>query len=715
MKDFCVNGIYGSGMVLQRNTLNCVLGEGAVSKGKPCSVTLKFCGKEYSALADKNGNWKIEFQTGEAGGPYTLELNCADKSIVYDDVYTGEVWVNSGQSNAQLPMERLKYSYRHEFELPKNPHIRMITIPISYSFDGEKNSIAKPEWITAAPDTLKTFSGTGYFFAKKLAEELKVPVGIINASQGGSPIFAWMNEDSFKDLGRKDYIDRLNFWKDQSNIDQNKAKVLAAQQKWDKNLFAGDKGLLEHWEKLSLEELKNKHKALSCNFCGTFDIPGDFTLLGEKGGVVWFKKTFELNQEQLSVLEKNNASIWFGTIQDADSIWVNGSFCGSTGYTYPPRRYPISADTLKTGTNEVTVRVQKNGPGAIRFFEEKPYFIFSNNVYVHPVAYRNVEAPEVVENKSTDANSNTGNKNVTGVKIDLSDEWNYFVSYESEPRQGELFLEWEPSSLYNSMLAPCFNHDVAGALWYQGESNAGESADYKALLCKMIELWRAKFVYAPKNMPFVIMQLPNWAEGYKEEKDWLFGDWPAMREAVIQTAKEVKNTASVCMIDAGEWNDLHPEKKLTGGTRAAIQALRLAYSRPYDAAPQVALIAKNASPDAGTTSSVSFTVKFNCGSSSLHAYKVNGERADFSTHADKVFGFELVTKDNKKIPAEAKLISDTEVEVFLAQDQDGLNAKDAPVNADDFSELRYLWSNNPWIVNLYSSQGLPANPFKMKL
>ncbi len=722
--NFSVSGIYGSGMVLQRNTKNCIFGKGALSNGKSCKVTLDFCGQNYSTLADEQGKWKIEFQTAEAGGPYKMELQSAGKSIVFEDVWVGEVWVNSGQSNAQLTMERLKYSYPHELELPENPHIRMITIPITYSFDGEKDSIPNPEWKAAAPDTLAGFSGTAYFFAKKLAAELKVPLGIINTSQGGSPIYAWMNDSSFKELGRKDYLDRIDYWKKASNIEENKAKVLAAQQKWDKNLYEGDKGLLEHWEKLSLEEVKNKQKASNCKCCESFDIPGDFTLLGKDGGAVWFKKTFELTQNQLEILEKNGARIWFGTIQDADTIWINGNYCGSTGYSYPPRRYPIPANTLKVGINEVTVRVQKNGPGAIRFFQEKPYFIFSNNVYVHPVAYRNVEVPENINDINTAADSQ-------GVKIDLSGQWDYFIAYQSEARPGELFFEWEPSALYNSMLAPCFNYAVAGALWYQGESNAGESADYKALLCKMIELWRKKFLYAPENMPFVIMQLPNWAEGYKEEKDWLFGDWPAMREAVIQTAKEVKNTASVCMIDAGEWNDLHPEKKLTGGTRAAIQALRLAYSRPYDAAPQVALIAKNActsvaphvAPNVASSASpstrtpvassaqISFTVKFDCGTSSLHAYKVNGERADFSTQDQKVYGFEFLTKNNKVIPAEARLISDTEVEVYL---KDGLNAEDAliPAKADDLSELRYLWSSNPWIVNLYSSQGLPAEPFR---
>ena len=83
---FFVKGIYASGMVLQRNTVNCIYGGGA----NAAQVELAFRGKKSSTTADKNGEWKIEFNPGEAGGPFELKLACASDSIVFSDVYVGE-------------------------------------------------------------------------------------------------------------------------------------------------------------------------------------------------------------------------------------------------------------------------------------------------------------------------------------------------------------------------------------------------------------------------------------------------------------------------------------------------------------------------------------------------------------------------------------------------------------------------------------------------
>ena len=82
----------------------------------------------------------------------------------------------------------------------------------------------------------------------------------------------------------------------------------------------------------------------------------------------------------------------------------------------------------------------------------------------------------------------------------------------------------------------------------------------------MIDLWRKKFTYAPKNMPFIVMQLPNWSDGHGEDYVSENVNWPAMRQAQAQAVESVKNAGLAVTIDAGEWNDLHPEKKLTGGS-----------------------------------------------------------------------------------------------------------------------------------------------------
>ena len=683
-KSFFVKGIYASGMVLQRNTVNCIYGGGANAS----LVELEFRGKKSSAAADKNGEWKIEFNPGEAGGPFELKLVCGSDSIVFSDIYVGEVWLSSGQSNAQLPMNRMKYSYPEEFKLPENPQIRMITIPITFSFDGEKSSIENPAWKCASPENLGEMSGTAYFFAKKLQKELGIPVGVINSSQGGSPIFAWMNKDSFKELGRDDYIARIEKCNVKGAVKKVQDEAASAHKTWDEQLAKSDIGLAQKWNEGGIEKFYTGKKAQK-----TFSIPGDFTELEKSTGVVWFKKEIVLNSRQAEYLNSHKSFIWFGTIQDSDTIWINGTFCGTTGYVYPPRRYEIPQGTLKEGSNIITVRVQKNSPEAIRFFVEKPYYIFSEDVKIAPVAFRNVERVEMLNQVQHD--SSVQNDDVSaGVKIRLDGEWNYAVGCTSVPRPGEVFFEWEPSALYNSMLAPCFSYAIAGALWYQGESNATEYYDYKALLMKMIELWRKKFVYAPEKMPVVVMQLPNWAIGIERSISDNFVDWAELRDAQLKAVEESDNMTLVSMIDAGEWNDLHPEKKKTGGTRAALEALRLAYGKKYCPAPKVEYCESKGAV---------FTIRFNCYGSSLKSFAVENESADFARACDTVYGFEFITKDDKKLKAEGKLVSCTSVEIR------------SPVEAVSLKELRFLWKNNPWIVNLYSEELIPALPFKILL
>ena len=159
-------GIYADGMVLQRNTVNCIFGDGAEG-----DVSLSFKDTTVKSTAQSDGRWKIEFNPGEAGGPFAIRLENAGNTVIFNDVWVGEVWINSGQSNAQLPMDRLRYSYPYEMKLPKDNNIRMITIPITYSYDGPKDTIQDPKWICASPETIALMSGTPSSLERLLAKK----------------------------------------------------------------------------------------------------------------------------------------------------------------------------------------------------------------------------------------------------------------------------------------------------------------------------------------------------------------------------------------------------------------------------------------------------------------------------------------------------------------------------------------------------------------
>lgn len=661
-------GIYADGMVLQQKTTNCIFGIADAN----AVVSLNWKDKSYSANADSDGNWKIEFESGNAGGPFVMEISSGSETVVFKDVYAGEVWVSSGQSNAQLPMDRMRYSYPKEFELPANNNIRMITVPISWSFEGEQDSVENPVWRCASPQTLGSMAGTSYFFAKKLWEELKVPVGIVNPAQGGSPIASWMSKQSLEELKSTENLKELAVWENPENVKTKQKSLADNQSKWDSLVYESDKGMQESWEKIPYEQIADKWSDVT--------IPGNITEF-TSAGVVWFKKEITLTAEQVFHFNSRKTNLWFGTIVDADRIYVNGVQVGGIAYSYPPRRYVVPAGTLVEGKNTITVRVQKNSKyGSIRFYTEKPYCLFTDDIPLSPVAFRNMEVHASVSPLSFDGDSEM---------IVLDGNWKMAVGCSVEDCPEGMFFEWVPTALYNSMLAPCFNYAVAGALWYQGESDAGRYNEYQAMLCKMIELWRGKFKYATKNMPFVVVQLPNWSDGWNENSAAVSSQWASMRQVQKRAVESAGNAGIAVTIDAGEWNDLHPEKKYTTGTRSAMEALRIAYGKDFDPAPQAVNVEQR-----GQT----LVVKFDCGKGALTAF--NPEQKDC------IQGFSYLYESDGElqvVEATGKIISDTEVEVPVPE----VNGK--------LKEIRYLWADSPNPICLYSNKGLPAGPFGFEL
>jgi sialate O-acetylesterase len=505
--------LVSDGMVLQRNQKLNVWGKADARE----KVEVKFLNKKYNTTADPAGNWKIMLPEQKAGGPYTMTIN----EITLKDILIGDVWLASGQSNMELPMRRLTPLYADEIKNANNQNIRFFTVPQKYNFKSPQTELDGGKWEVTDPQTILNFSGVAYFFAKQLSEKNKVAVGIIHASLGGSPIQAWMDENSLKKY--PEYLDEAQKWKNDELIKSTESNEQALSKAWYAELDQSDIGLNQHWENFDLNDSE----------WNTMNIPGSWEdKEGSFEGTVWFRKEITLTKNQAG----KAAFLNLGRIKDADVTYINGVKVGNVTYEYPPRWYNIPAGVLKEGKNVISVRVT-NGSGKGQLIADKPYYL-----------------------------------EIDGQKIDLKTEWKYKIGAKMEKMApGQTFIRWKPTGLYNAMINPLINYNIKGAIWYQGESNTGKPKEYGDLLTTMIVDWRNK--WNRKDMPFFTVQLANFMEPKTQPVE---SNWAELRDQQRQVSLKVSNTGLAVIIDLGEWNDIHPLNKKTVGDRLAFQALKVA-------------------------------------------------------------------------------------------------------------------------------------------
>ncbi|MFW6022878.1 MAG: sialate O-acetylesterase [Halanaerobiaceae bacterium] len=520
-KELKLPQLISNGMVLQRGKNTWIWGW-AVPEAK---VKISFIDRLYITHADKSGNWMIRLSNLKAGGPYDMTVESEGFAITVYDILIGEVWLCSGQSNMQLTMERAKDIYKEEIKNCSNNMIRNFTVPIRYDFNEARQDLDSGEWNAVSPDTIIGFSATAYFFAKKLYESYQVPVGIINASVGGSPIEAWLSEEALEDY--PEYLERLNKYRDKSYIDRVLQKDRQKIDKWFDKLNESDEGLEDP------DDPWYNYAHNTSNW-EQIHIPGYFSQVGldDFKGVIWLRKEIEIPAS----VKGKAGRLLLGRIVDSDKAYINGEFVGKVEYKYPPRKYDIPVNLLKEGKNSIVLRVVvNNGRGG--FIKDKPYKLI-----------------------------------VGDETIDLKGEWQYKVGAEvSESLPEETFIQWEPVGLFNGMISPLLNYTIRGINWYQGESNIARPEEYRRLFPLLIDDWRKKWHLG--QLPFLYVQLPNYGLDQKESVE---SDWAVFREVQFQSMN-IPNTAMIVTIDVGEWNDLHPLNKKDVGYRLALAARYKAY------------------------------------------------------------------------------------------------------------------------------------------
>ena len=612
------------GMVLQRDAKLKVWGW--ASPGE--KIKISFNRKSATATTGADGKWLATLPAMKAGGPYTMVLQ-GKNTVTLQDILIGDVWLCSGQSNMVHQMKLHNVTYASDIANANFPQIRHFWIPTTTNLNGPAKDLPPATWKQANPQDVNEFSAVAYFFARKLYNQYKIPIGLINASVGGTPIEAWMSEEGLKDFSSA--VAAINKNKDSSyvnNLNRRPAATAATnrQRPEDKGLSGAVKWFDPAYVPKGWQNI---------------NVPGYWEDQGIKdlNGAVWYRREIDVPAALAGV----PAKVHLGRIVDADVLYINGKEVGRTTYQYPQRRYMLPAGVLKSGKNILVVRVtNNNGKGG--FVPDKPYYIEAN-----------------------------------GQTLDLKGTWQYKVGEVYEPAAGGfggvgINAQNQPTALYNAMVAPAVNYAIKGILWYQGESNAGNPAEYKKLMPALINDWRSKWQQG--NIPFLFVQLPNFMEvNYLPAES----NWAMMREAALRTLA-VPNTAMAVTIELGEWNDIHPDNKKDVGERLALAAQKLVYGEKK-------LVSSGPLYQSAKVEADKIIISFTNTGSGLVAK--DGEELSW---------FAIAGEDKKFVWAKAKIEGDKVIVWSEAVPQP--------------KYVRYAWADNPYGANLYNKEGLPASPFR---
>lgn len=578
-----------------------------------------------STQADKNGKWQVEIKTPKADDDPKILTIRGNNKIVLKDILIGEVWVCSGQSN-------MEYSMGRPGDEANLEALREADCPQIRLFDVAHNTALTPredvegKWQVCTPQTLRDFSAVGYYFGKDLQEALNVPIGLIGSNWGGTPSEAWTSLETLETVEPfKDTLDMMN------DPEKQEAAYQEMLRKWEDRIAEIDKGYQQGWYLPDTDTTDWNEMELPQEWSGTE--------LNDFDGIVWFRREFSLPPSWAS----QAMELHLGPIDDIDTTWVNGVRIGSTSGWDVPRIYRVPASVLHVGRNVIAVRVID--PGNNGGFRGQP-----EQMRIGPVG--------------ADAK----------ISATVARTWKYKPSYEGRD------IPWtprdisrpdnpnRPAVLYNAMIAPLIPFRIAGAIWYQGESNAGDPILYRTLFPAMIMDWRQQ--WGQGAFPFYYVQIAPYQYDVTTNSQ-------ALREAQLMSLW-VPNTGMAVTMDIGEEQDIHPKHKAVVADRLSRWALAKTYGKE----------------DIDFSGPLYQSKKFDGNTIRLAFNYVDG---GLVAKDGRLRDFAIAGVDRKFVPAEAVIDGDM---IVVSSEQ-----------VEHPMAVRYGWSN--WVDgSLFNKAGLPASSFR---
>ena len=512
-----VSPVFGDNMVLQRGKPDTIWGWSDPGD----AIRVRIGEHSASATAGADHRWQVSIQPPAPGGPYTVTIT-GHQTVELHNVLVGDVWLCGGQSNMGLPL-RFTKNADDEIKAANYPEIRFFTVgghPAYHHVD-----VIDGNWLVVSPDTASWISAVGYYFARKVQQEIHVPIGLVIDAVGGTPAETWASAAALRPLHDFDIpfaeLDRLKA--------ENAPEYGNYVMHWYDRYDTGQKN---NWAASDLDD--STWKSVS--------IPGGFAEVGvpDTPALVWFRREITLPDP----LPPGRAMLYLGEIERMETVYINGKSVGGSAWVENPRIYPVGA-ALKPGRNLIAIRILKTKPDG--------GFL----------------------SKAEDLQLVLGDQS----SIPLAGEWKAKLSVDARPPQ-PLPISYEnwpvmPTVLYEGMLAPIAPLSISGAIWYQGEQNSPRGYQYRKILAAMIADWRSLF--GQGDFPFYIVSLPAFTKRSPVPVDG--DDWAETRESQAITAATVPNSCLAVTIDTGDPDNIHAKEKQPVGDRLALCALAKYYGK----------------------------------------------------------------------------------------------------------------------------------------
>jgi sialate O-acetylesterase len=640
-----VDALIGDHMVVQRDRPVRIAGDAA--PGEEVRVTLGAT-KAANTKGGANGRWSVTLPALPAGGPYTLRVR-GTNHLTFGDIWAGEVWVASGQSNMELPLLRSKGGADAAALGCSGLHLYTVSNPPAAAPAAKIGG----EWRACDAASAVGFSAVAFHFARELHRALGVPVGIIQAAVGGTPAEAWTPREALRaDPALAPMVEALDRAMNDKPSHDELAKKLRA---WETKNFHQDQA--------------NRGEKLGWARAGggkweTMQIPQLWEAAGQNiDGAIWFRREVTIPEAWGGA----ELTLSLGAIDDFDVTYWNGERIGATGEETPqywsaPRRYQVPGRLVKVGRNVLAVRV----------FDH-----FGGGGFAGTPAQMNLR-------RSATASATAAAPGETAeAPLPLAGTWSYKIERKLKPAVADwntrpkLLGADDPSSptvLWNALVAPYAGLPAAGVIWYQGESNVTRAAQYRALFPAMIRGWRA--AWGDAKLPFLYVQLPNF-EGEGPKPPAGESAWADLREAQALALREPK-TAMAVALDIGEARDIHPREKQEVGRRLALAALKLVYARDT--------IASGPTYAAAVRDGAAIKVRFTNVAGGLTTSDGAAPRGFLIAGADRVW-----KAADARIEGATVIVSSPDVAEPIA--------------------VRYGWADNP-AATLRNQADLPAAPFR---